>query len=136
MSPQIVGISLVARPNCWYKDFWFSSIVSKREMVEFIWFICGSNRLGLKRYTCTYSYDLISIYVHVLCIFIRYSREQKRVFRTLKKRVTPSKREMVQFLHDESENERFLCENRIDHDIQVLEQRDRLDLGCDLSLRK
>jgi hypothetical protein len=56
--------------------------------VEFIWFMCGPNELGQKRCIRTYSDDLISIYVHILCIFRRYSREQKIVFKTLRERDT------------------------------------------------
>jgi hypothetical protein len=60
--------------------------------VEFIWFVCGPNELGLKRCIHTYSDDLISIYVHILCIFRRYRREQKIVFKTSKER----KRDIIQ----------------------------------------
>jgi hypothetical protein len=42
--------------------------------VEFKWSVCGPNELGVKRYIHTYSDDLISIYVYILCIFRRYKR--------------------------------------------------------------
>jgi hypothetical protein len=80
--------------------------------IEFIWSVCGPNELGLKRCIRTYLDDLISIYVHILCIFRRYKREQKIVFKTLKKRETLSKRETIQLLHDGSENERSPWENK------------------------
>jgi hypothetical protein len=60
--------------------------------VEFIWSVCGPNELWLKRCIHTYSDDLISIYVHILCIFRRYGREQKIVFKTFKER----KRDIIQ----------------------------------------
>jgi hypothetical protein len=34
MSSRIAGVSLVTRPICQYEDPWFSSIVSKREMLN------------------------------------------------------------------------------------------------------
>jgi hypothetical protein len=55
-------------------------------VVEFIWSVCGPNELGLKRYIHTYSDDFISIYVHILCIFRIYRREQKIVFKTFKEK--------------------------------------------------
>jgi hypothetical protein len=58
----------------------------QEEDVEFIWSLCGPNELGLKMFIRTYSDDFISIYVHILCIFSRYRREQKRVFKTFKER--------------------------------------------------
>jgi hypothetical protein len=60
--------------------------------VEFIFFVCGPNEFELKRFIHTYSDDLISIYVHILCIFRKYKRKQKIVFKTFKER----KRDIIQ----------------------------------------
>jgi hypothetical protein len=45
--------------------------------VEFIWSVCEPNELRLKMCIRTYSDDLISIYVYILCIFRRYKRNTK-----------------------------------------------------------
>jgi hypothetical protein len=83
-------------PNCMciasrttYLSVWkFLILINslKERDVEFIWSICGPNKLGLKRCIHTYSDDLIFIYVYILGIFRRYRREQKIVFKTFKER--------------------------------------------------
>jgi hypothetical protein len=43
--------------------------------VEFIWFERGLNELKMKRCIRIYSDDLISIYVHILCIFTEENKK-------------------------------------------------------------
>jgi hypothetical protein len=70
----------------WHQSDFYMEIRTEIEIVEFIWSVCGWNELELKKCIHTYSDDLISIYVHILCIFRTYKREQKIVFKTFKER--------------------------------------------------
>jgi hypothetical protein len=91
MSSRIESVSLVARLIYRYEDSWFSSIVSKREMLNLYGLYVDQINLGWKGVFAPIQM-IISIYVHILCIFRRYRREQKIVFKTFKER----KRDIIQ----------------------------------------
>jgi hypothetical protein len=77
MSSRIAGVSLVARSICRYEDSWFSSIASKREMLNLYGLYVDQMNLDWKGAFAPIQM-ISSLFMFIYCVSLEDTEKNKK----------------------------------------------------------